>query len=55
MPKSKKHYNPSQRTETEDLQVQEALNEASANQMAGFVDALLLMSDQDPKEDSSSS
>ena len=47
MTKDKKHYAPWSRTEDEDLKVQKALDEASANQMAGFVDELLDMAERD--------
>lgn len=52
MTKERKHYTPWSRTEEEDLQVQEALDKASANQMAGFVDELLDMADKAAEEES---
>lgn len=47
----KPHYNPSQRTEAEDLQVQKGLDEASANQLAGLVDELLEEAEKDSRRE----
>jgi hypothetical protein len=44
--KSKPHYAPWERTEQEDLQIQNALDKASPAQMAGFIDALLEEADK---------
>lgn len=43
---SNPHYAPWERTESEDLQVQEALDAATGAQLAGLVDELLEMSER---------
>lgn len=55
MQKSKRQYSPWERTEGEDLQVQTALDEASANQMAGLVDELLDRAEREKPEDAKES
>ncbi len=44
--KSRQHYAPWERTEQADLQVQQALDQANEEQLAGFIDALLEQADK---------
>lgn len=43
---SQQHYAPWERTESDDLQILQALNQASEIQLSGLVDELLQMVDE---------
>lgn len=47
MPPVKPHYTPTENTDDEDREMHEALEGASFNQLAGFVDDLLEKSDSE--------
>lgn len=55
MTRSKPHYSPWERTEAEDDQITTALDKASDEQMAGFVDDLILLAQTPPQEETEKS